>query len=196
MKPHTTWTPLEISPCQSGVEELYDANFGVKCVIVRYDSDQYGVLRCEGGTDDILFHVNQVWLNETGSWIMFREAYPSVAMALRFPAMKGRMKCNVRKVNAGDYQYQATVIWPDGKAPQDYRSRDWYDDMQRTVSCVRNKVEITSHLSSSSTREAVVQEYISYETGVLRLIDGDMCAVLFSLENMWVEESKEHKPLR
>ena len=35
--PHTRWSP-----------------------VVRYDSADTGVLRCEGGTDDIIFHVNQV----------------------------------------------------------------------------------------------------------------------------------------
>ena len=77
-----------------------------------------------------------------------------------------------------------------------FRTKEWFDDMQRTVSCVRNKVEITSHLSSSSTREAVVQEYISWETGVLRLLDGDLCAAIFSLENVWLENSGECKPIR
>ena len=60
--PHTRWSPLEAPPV--GVEiyvgEIYEAAYGQNCVVVRYDSTDTGVLRCEGGTDDIIFHVNQV----------------------------------------------------------------------------------------------------------------------------------------
>ena len=42
--------------------------------------------------------VLQVWVQESGTWIMFREAYPATAMALRYPPLKTRLKCNVRKV--------------------------------------------------------------------------------------------------
>ena len=133
---------MEQPPYQAGVEELYDLSYGVKCFVLRYDTDDTGVLRCEGGTEDIIFHVNQVWINESGSWIQFREAYPSPVMAIRFP-VKHKLKCNVRKVKAGDYQFQATVVWPEDTCPKDYRTKDWYDDMQRTVSCVRNKVEVS-----------------------------------------------------
>ena len=58
--PHTRWSPVEAPPNQAGVEEIYEAAYGQKCVVVRYDSADTGVLRCEGGTDDIIFHVNQV----------------------------------------------------------------------------------------------------------------------------------------
>ena len=193
--PHTLWTPVEQVPHQAGVEEAHD-QYGVKCVVVRYDTEESGVLRCEGGTEDIIFHVNQVWLNESGSWIQFREAYPSSALAIRFPLLKSRLKCNLRAVRAGDYQWQATVVWPEGKSPSEYRTKDWFDDIQRIASCVRNKSEITSHLSSSSPMEGVIQEYISFETGVIRILEGDKCCALFSIENFWLTHEKEFKPLR
>ena len=44
-------------------------------------------------------------------------------------------------MSAGDFQYQATIVWPEGKAPIEYRTREWWEDMQRNVSCVRNKVK-------------------------------------------------------
>ena len=168
------------------MEELYDPNHGTKCLLIRYDSEETGVLRADGGTQDILFHLNQLWLWENESWIQWREVHPSSGLAARFPAMKTKLRCNARKVNAGDFQYQATVVWLEGKAPPDYRTEAWYSDMQRTASCVRNKLEVTSHLFISSTREGVVQEYISFETGVIRLLDGDKGAALFSIENIWV----------
>ena len=137
----------------------------------------------------------QVWIQASGSWIQFREAYPSTAMAIMYKP-KSRLKLNARKVAAGDYQYQATVVWPEGKAPLDYRTKEWWDDLQRTVSCLRNRVEITAHLSSSSPREAVVQEYISWETGLLRMLDEDKSVALFALENFWTSHDGEFKPLR
>ena len=192
---HTVWTPVEQVPHQSGVEEAHD-QYGVKCVVVRYLSDETGVMRCDGGTEDILFHVNQVWLQESGSWIQFREAYPSSALAIRFPPLKSRLKCNVRHVSVDNFQWQATVVWPEGKSPSEYRTKEWFDDIQRIASCVRNKTEITSHLSSSSPMEGVVQEYISYETGVIRMLEGDKCCALFSIENFWVSHEAQLKPLR
>ena len=60
MPPHISWSPVETPPHQAGVEELFEPAYGQKCVVVRYDTPDTGVLRCEGGTDDILFHVNQV----------------------------------------------------------------------------------------------------------------------------------------
>ena len=58
--PHTSWSPVDSPPYQAGVEELFEPAYGQKCVVVRYDTPDTGVLRCEGGTDDIIFHVNQV----------------------------------------------------------------------------------------------------------------------------------------
>ena len=58
------------------------------------------------------------------------------------------------------------------------------------------QVEVTSHLASSSPREGVVQEFISWETGVIRMLDGDKGAALFSLENVWTTHEGEFKPLR
>ena len=55
---------------------------------------------------------------------------------------------------------------------------------------------MTSHLASSSPREGVVQEYISWECGVIRMLDGDKAAALFSLENVWTTHEGEFKPLR
>ena len=77
---------------------------------------------------------------------MFREAYPATAMALRYPPLKAKLKCNVRRVSAGDFGLQATLVWPEGKAPIEYRTKEWWDDMQRTVSCVRNKVKSLPHI--------------------------------------------------
>ena len=51
---------MDAPPHQAGVEELYDPAHGQKCVVVRYDTPDTGVLRCVDGTDDIIFHVNQV----------------------------------------------------------------------------------------------------------------------------------------
>ena len=191
----TRWTPSTETPCATAVEELYDLNLGAKCLLIRYDSEETGVLRAEGGTQDILFHLNQLWLFENESWIQWSEIHPASALAVRFPAMKTRLRCNVRKVNAGDFLYQATVVWPEGKGPVDYRTEAWYNDMQRTVSCVRNKLEVTSRLSISSTREGVIQEYISFETGIIRLLDGDKGAALFSMENIWVCSGEVWKSL-
>ena len=58
--PHTSWQPAEQAPWQAGVEELFDTNYGNKCLVVRYDTPDTGILRIEGGTDDIIFHVSQV----------------------------------------------------------------------------------------------------------------------------------------
>ena len=44
--------------------------------------------------------------------------------------------------------------------------------------------------------EGIIQEYISFETGVIRILEGDKCCALFSIENFWLTHDKEFKPLR
>lgn len=193
LEPHTCWQPTDSKPYQAGLEEVFEPAYGVKAWVVRYETEELGVLRCEGGTDDVMFHVNQFWLSEGGSWLQFREVFPSAELAAKFPP-KARLKCNIRKVNAGDISFQATAVWPEGKAPIEYRTKDWFDDLQRVASCVRNKVEIMGQLSSSSTREGVVQEFISFETGIIRMLDQDKAAAIFSLENVWVSADGQARP--
>ena len=69
------WSPGTEKPCEAVVEELYDPNHGTKCLLIRYDSEETGVLRADGGTQDILFHLNQLWLFENESWIQWREVH-------------------------------------------------------------------------------------------------------------------------
>merc|ERR1719219_2139359 len=56
-------------------------------------------------------------------------------------------------------------------------------------------MEVTTRLAISSTREGVIQEFISFETGIIRLLDGDKGAALFSLENIWVCSGEVWKSL-
>ena len=53
---------------------------------------------------------------------------------------------------------------------------------------MRQRLALTEPLTTSSTREAVLHEYISYECGLLRLLDGDRGVVLFHLDCVWVME--------
>merc|ERR1711892_1004617 len=51
LEPHTKWQPTETKPYQAGLEEIFEPAYGVKAMVVRYESEETGVVRCEGGTD-------------------------------------------------------------------------------------------------------------------------------------------------
>ena len=140
-----------------------------------------------------MFHINQFWLYEAGTWLQFREVFPTSELSSKFPP-QSKVKCNIRKVNAGDYSFQATAVWPEGKAPHEYRTKDWFEDLQRVAGSMRNKKEITEHLVLSSVREGIVQEFISFETGIIRLIDQEREAAFFSIENIWINSKGSSKP--
>ena len=131
----------------------------------------------------------KVWLTQDKgrNWQQFREVLASSELAVVFPK-DSRVQINARKANADPYEYQATAVWREGKAPPEYRSREWHEELQRVASCVRQRLPIVEPLTISSTREGVVQEFISYETGLVRLLDQDKGVVLFCLENVWVKE--------
>ena len=85
-----------------------------------------------------------MWLCEAGSWLQFREVFPVSELATRYPP-RHKLKCNIREVQAGQWQFQATAVWVEGKAPLEYRTKDWYEDLQRAASCYKNKA--TSHIN-------------------------------------------------
>ena len=131
----------------------------------------------------------KVWLtsDKGRNWQQFREVLASSELPVIFPK-DSRVQINARKANAEPYEYQATAVWKEGKAPPEYRSREWHEELQRVASCVKQRQPIVEPLTISSTREGVVQEFISYETGFVRLLDQDKGVVLFCLENVWVNE--------
>ena len=124
---------------------------GVLGVVERFLSDKTGEILVR--SDDpvkVLFHAEQVWTGgDSGEgYSPFLELFPSTE--LPFSLSVGReVRLNARRVEEGKYDYQATVVWAEGKAPSDYRTEAWYSDMQRTVSCVRNKVTSWPHLMMS-----------------------------------------------
>ena len=138
----------------------------------------------------------EVWLAEDGgrSWLQLRELLPVSELSTIF-AKDSRVQINARKADAAPYEYQATAVWREGKAPPDYRTKEWYEDLQRVAVCQRQRVPVTEPLTTSSAREAVVQEYLSWEAGLVRLLDQDRGVALFSLENVWVTEGGQGRPL-
>ena len=62
-------------------------------------------------------------------------------LATRYPP-RHKLKCNIREVQAGQWQFQATAVWVEGKAPLEYRTKDWYEDLQRAASCYKNKATL------------------------------------------------------
>lgn len=188
MEAHTTWQPSDTKPFAERQDEVFDGAKGQAARIVRYDNPETGVLRVDDGPE-ILFHVNQVWLSEAGgrSWHQLREVLPTSDLCSTFPK-DSRVQINARKVAADPFEYQATAVWKEGKCPPDYRTKDWHEELGRLASCTRQRVAMAEPLTTSSTREGVVQEYLSYETGLLRLLDGDRGVALFALESVWVEE--------
>ena len=67
----------------------------------------------------------------------------------------------------GTYSFQATCLWRDGAGPQNYRTETYLSDLNRIAKEHREDTNITPSLFSK-TRVGTVQEFISYETGLIR----------------------------
>ena len=99
-------------------------------------------------------------------WTALQEIYSAAEVRTNFPDGT-RLRALYRSKDLGDHSYQATVVWRDGSCPKLYRTQDNLDDLQRIASNVKDNKNSTASLFSK-TRDAVVHEYISHETGLIR----------------------------
>merc|ERR1719369_2484377 len=116
-------------------EEIFEGK-GKEGIIIKYSNEESGILSCSGEAKSVIFHVNQVWVYHNGSgWSQFRELYPTMELKGMFP-VKSRIRCNIRRVDAGDKKFQATVVWQEGapSAPSDYKTKDLLEDLKRLAS--------------------------------------------------------------
>ena len=63
--PHTRWQPTELVPHRGGLQEMFEPAYGARCMVVRYEGEEVGVIMAEGGEQEVVFHVNQVRIHCT-----------------------------------------------------------------------------------------------------------------------------------
>jgi len=185
MSKHTDWrslVPDEVNP------KLFSeiSSLGPEGHSVQLDSwidAERGLVKTRDGYN-IVFHVNQMWeLINRSYWTEMMEMYSLADIQRRFQ-IGTKLRCQYRKQLLGTYSFQATCLWRDGAGPQNYRTETYLSDLNRIAKEHREDTNITPSLFSK-TRVGTVQEFISYETGLIRMLDGDNCVALFSLDQVW-----------
>lgn len=122
--PHTIWQAKEIEKLEGGNQliEEGDVKAGKVATIVKYNNEESGILSCGGEAKAVMFHVNQMWVFQSGiGWAYFRELYPTSELKAMFPP-NSKIKCNIKRVDGGQVKFQATAVWLEGPPPPDYRS--------------------------------------------------------------------------
>lgn len=193
--PHTIWQAKEIETIEAGGQNLEegDVKSGKAATIVKYNNEESGILSCGGEAKVVMFHVNQMWVFQSGiGWAHFRELYPTSELKAMFPP-NSKIKCNIKRVDGGQFKFQATAVWLEGPPPPEYRTKEMLDDTVRICSSAKFSTGYVHYLNNlqaegmdSIPREGVVQELLSLETGLVRLTDRDCGVVLFNLGQVWI----------
>ena len=164
---HTRWkyTDLEdIGP--RAFNEVPADDSGFPATIESWSDEESGVL-CSRDGALISFHFNQMWENAGKStWTQMREIYSSAELRMKFP-IGSKLRCFYSKRDLGNFQNQATMVWRDGHSPKNCRTQEYFEDLQRIAKNLKGNQNVTNSMFSRC-RDGVVQEYVSYETGLVR----------------------------
>ena len=165
--PHSRWKfkdLVDIGP--RPFNEIPADDSGIPVTIDSWLDEESGIL-CSRDGALISFHFNQMWENVSkSSWTQMREIYSSVEVRMKFP-IGAKLRCFYSKRDLGSYQNQATMIWKEGPSPKNCRTQEYFEDLQRIAKNMKGNQNVTNSLFSTC-RDAVVQEYVSYETGLVR----------------------------
>jgi len=197
--PHTIWQAKEIETLKNSSQLVEEGDFknGKAATIVKYNNEESGILSCGGEAKAVMFHVNQMWVFQSGiGWAHFRELYPTSELKAMFPP-NSKLKCNIKRVDGGMVNFQATAVWLEGPPPPEYRTKEMMDDTQKLCSSAKYSTGYVYYLNNlqaggldSIPREGVVQEFLSLETGLIRLTDSDCSVVLFNLGQIWIQKGR------
>jgi hypothetical protein len=164
---------------------------GSRVVVLTYENEEVGIL---SGTREarVLFHVNQVWVNHpSAGFCPFREIYPTLELSKHF--YPGReVRCFKREIpKCRDATCQAWAVWLQGTPPDDqlFRTAELPAELNfhlaEYLSARFGRLDMVVPVSQHSSVDATVQEYISHELGVAKLMGpGDKGVALFHLDQV------------
>ena len=167
---------------------------GMRVLILTYENEEVGILSGPKDTK-VLFHINQVWIkHQAAGFCPFSEIYPTSELSKHF--YPGReVSCHVREIpKTRDVKGQAEAVWLQGFPPDDslFRSRELPAELNFHLAQYQSgkcgKLDLVISADKHSSLEGTVQEYISYEMGLVRLVGKDGGAVLFHLDQVWIFE--------
>ena len=171
---------------------------GVAGTVERFLTDKTGVIlvETEGRTVKVLFHAEQVWSGgDSGEgYSPFLELHPSTELPF-FLRVGCEVRLNARRVSGCKYDHQATLVWSgDEVPPGNYCINSLELDKKLNFNLSQYKF-----LETGDSRHRInpllgtpdfalaarVAEYLSAESGVLKLEQGSKAFVLFHLNQVW-----------
>ena len=166
---------------------------GSRVVVLTYENEEVGIMQGSKETR-VLFHINQVWVNHpSAGFCPFRELYPTMDLSKHF--YPGReVRCFMREIpKSREATCQAWAVWLQGTPPDDqlFRSAELPAELNfhlaEYVSGRLGRLDMVVPVSEHSSLDATVQEFISNELGVAKLMGGgpgDKGVVLFHLDQV------------
>ena len=168
------------------------AGGGRRVVVLTFENDEVGLLAGTTRDEKVLFHINQVWVNHpSAGFCPFREIYPTLDLSKQF--YPGReVRCFKRKIpKSREATSQAWAVWLQGVPPDDelFRTAELAAELDfhlaEYASGRLRRLEMMVGVGQQRSLDATVQEYISQELGVAKLLPpGDNGVVLFHLDQV------------
>ena len=171
---------------------------GVEGTVERFLSDRIGVILVvrDSLTSKVLFHADQVWVGgDSGEgYSPFLELHPSTELPF-FLRVGCEVRLTTRRVTGCKYDHQATLVWKgDELPPSHYCPSSPELDKKLNFNLSQYKF-----LETGDSRHRInpllgtldyalpgrVAEYLSTETGVLKLEQSSKAFVLFHLNQVW-----------
>ena len=157
---------------------------GMRVLVLTYENEEVGILSGQKDTK-ILFHINQVWIKHpSAGYCPFAEIYPTGDLSKHF--YPGReVSCHIRDIpKTRDVKGQAESVWLHGFPPDDslFRNRELAAELNFHLAQYQSgkfgKLEMVLSVDKHSSLEGTVQEYITHEMGLIRLVGKDGGVVL------------------
>ena len=175
------------SPVSSGAN-------GLRVSVMTYETEEVGILSGPKETK-VLFHINQVWIKHpSAGFCPFTEIYPIGDLSKHF--YPGReISCHMRVIpKTRDVKAQAEAVWLQGFPPEEsvYKTRELPAELNFHLAQYNSgkcgKLELVLSVDQHSSLNGTIQEYISYELGLIRLVGQNGGVVLFHLDQVWIYE--------
>ena len=171
---------------------------GTTGTVERFLTDRTGLILVsrDGRTVKVLFHAEQVWAGgDSGEgYSPFLELHPSTELPF-FLRVGSEVRLNARLVTGCKFDHQASLVWRgDEVPPSNYclnplelvKRLDFNLSQHKFLETGDARHRINPLLGTPDyALPARVAEFLSTETGLLRLEKGSKASVLFHLNQVW-----------
>ena len=181
---------------QGGVVDEQDS-WGTSGRVEKYLSPTMGLITIQGNNQrrlkSVVFHVNQVWLQQSFGWSPYLETQSLKRLKTDLPEGQ-EVSVITRRIEGGDVEHQAVAVWAGGAPPDSYKTPSLLQELalalkdfllQTTGDQDHQKNPLAG--APSHALPGRVTEHLSLETGLVR-IKGHGVA-LFHLDQVWSRRS-------